>query len=526
MNEFIEHHRDDIAGALSGFDRVLFRGTLRALYALTVMDRYLASKRVLYKDFGKHAEQISERLKRASLSRAEREGRPIQYLASSSVSKEEIARQIARRDRVENGLVCVLSCVEPCVSFQIYRCREQRQLVLQRRQRKCLHLYQYWMHPKLGFLHGRIQTWFPFTIQICLNGREWLARQMDQAAMGYTRRDNCFVSVGNYTRAQELLNEQLHVDWPGLLAELAGELNPAHAEIFGDFTANYYWSTLQSEWATDVVFRRRQRLERLYPRLLHHGITSFHSEDVLRFLGRRLTPNGRVPGALESEVMSDIKTRQEGARLKHWANGNSIKIYDKAYSQAGNVLRVETSIYHEEDFKVYRPKEGDPDGELQWRALRRGIADLYRRAEVSQAANERYLSALAGIDDTATVEELVHRLEQPVQWGGQRVRGLRLFRAEDAALLGFISSGDFFLNGLRNRDLQARLFAVPPSDPREAKRRSAKVSRSIRLLRAHGLLRRVPHTHRYLVTESGRKALTAIATARRATIAQLTALAA
>jgi hypothetical protein len=51
-------------------------------------------------------------------------------------------------------------------SFDIYRRREQRQLVLQRRQRNCLHLYQYWMHPKLGFLHGRIRTWFPFTIQI------------------------------------------------------------------------------------------------------------------------------------------------------------------------------------------------------------------------------------------------------------------------------------------------------------------------------------------------------------------------
>ena len=526
MNEFIERHQDAIAGTLSGFDRLLFRGTLRSLYALSVMDQYLAQKRVLYKDFGKYAEATSERLKVASLNRAEREGRPIQYLQSSKVSKEEIAREIAHRDKVREGLICVLSCVEPCVSFEIYRCREQRQIHLQRRHRKCLHLYQYWMHPELGFLHGRIQTWFPFTMQICLNGREWLARQMGRVGIGYQRRDNCFVRVDDYPRAQQLMDEQRHAQWPDLLNGLAAELNPAHEEIFENFKANYYWSTRQSEWATDIVFRRGEQLQRLYPRLLHHGITNFDSGDVLRFLGRRVTSTGRAPGALEAEVTSDLKTRQEGVRLKHWANGNTIKIYDKAYSAAGNVLRVETTIFREEDFKVYRPKEGDPSGKLEWRALRRGIADLYRRAEVSQAANERYMTALASVDESSTVEELVERLERPVHWASHRVRGLRLFQADDAALLRVVASGDFLLNGLRNRDLQKRLYAAPPLDQKEAKRRSAKVSRLIRLLRAHGLLRKVTGTHRYQVTESGRKILTAIAAARRATVAQLSAMAA
>jgi len=100
------------------------------------MDKYLANKRVLYKDFGKHVEKVSELLKAASLSRAEREGRPIQYLTSSSVSKEDVARQIAERDHIERGLICVLSCVEPCVSFDMFRCREKKELELQRRQRK------------------------------------------------------------------------------------------------------------------------------------------------------------------------------------------------------------------------------------------------------------------------------------------------------------------------------------------------------------------------------------------------------
>jgi hypothetical protein len=408
----------------------------------------------------------------------------------------------------------------------MFRCREKKELQLQRRQRKCLHLYHYWKHPEIGFLHGRIQTSFPFTIQICLNGREWLARQMDRAGIRYVRQQNCFVWVEEYERAQRLLRQQLETDWQQVLNEFARELNPAHEEIFGDFKAEYYWSVQQSEWATDINFRRREVLRRLYPRLVHHGMTSFGSGDVLRFLGRKLTKKGKINPEFEAEVMSDIKEREEGVRLKHWVNGNTIKIYDKAYAAEGNILRVETTIYNVEDFRTYRKAEGDEEGKEKWLPMRKGIADLHRRAEVSEAANERYWNALASIDDSATVEELVRRLEQPVKWKGVRVRGLRLFQVGDANLLEAISRGEFTINGLRNRDLQALLWGAKAPNEAEARKRSARVSRLIRMLRAHGLLRKVPHTHRYQVTDHGRKALTAIATARRATVAELFKLAA
>jgi hypothetical protein len=88
-------------------------------------------------------------------------------------------------------------------------------------------------------------------------------------------------------------------------------------------------------------------------------------------------------------------------------NGNTIKIYDKAYAAEGNILRVETTVNNVEDFRTYRKAEGDEEGKEKWLPMRKGIADLHRRAEVSEAANERYWNALASIDDSATVEELV-----------------------------------------------------------------------------------------------------------------------
>ena len=273
------------------------------------------------------------------------------------------------------------------------------------------------------------------------------------------------------------------------------------------------------------MFRDTAALQRLYPMLVHHGMTSFSSPDVMRFLGRRIPLSGQVPGRFAAELTSDVKRRQEGVRIKHRLGGNSIKLYDKAFTVVGNVLRGETTIHNVEDFRVYRPKEGGPEEDLAWRPMRRGIADLYRQAEVSQKANDRYFTALACVDDSATVKELTDRLAQATTWNGKRVRALRLWASEDIALLEAVNRGEFTINGLRNRDLQALLFSAPAESPKE-KRRSAAISRKLRLLRAHGLLQKVPRTHRYQVTTAARKAIAALLTARQSTLAQLSTLAA
>jgi hypothetical protein len=391
--------------------------------------------------------------------------------------------------------------------------------------RKCLFLYHYWMHPVFGFLNARIQTWFPFPIQICLNGREWLARQMEAAGMEYVRQGNCFPWVEDWGKAQRLMDRQLKSNWPKLLDGIARRLNPIHGQIFRQYPVDYYWSTYQSEWAIDIVFRQAAELRRLYPRLVHHGMTTFSSADVMRFLGKRIPLSGQVPKRFAGEVTSDLKDRQEGVRIKHSVNGNSVKLYDKAFTVVGSVLRAEATIHNGDDFRVYRPKEGDPEGELAWRQMRRGIADLHRRAEVSRKAAERYLDAFASVEEETTLEELIWRWGQPKAWRGRRVRALRPF-SDDRALLEAASQGEFTLNGFRNRNLQAILFPRAANSPREARRRSAWISRKLRLLRAHGLITKITGTHRYQLTVSGRKAITAILTALQATVRQLTSAAA
>jgi hypothetical protein len=525
MNEFIAKYADQITGVLSGFDRLVLRGTLRAICYEQGMMNYLSQHSVLLKNFAGHVHEVSERLKQASLAAVERMGRSVKYLASSQTDKEQIARSIAAEQKITQGLVCVLKSVEVCPSFEVYRNGETKKLELVSRLRKCLFFYQYSIHPVFGFMSARLQTWFPFPIQICLNGREWLARQMDAEGLRYRRQDNCFPWIEDFPRAQKLMQAQLRTKWPKALSAIARQLNPIHEEIFRGYPLDYYWTSHQSEWASDIVFREAATLRRLYPLLVRHAMTSFGSPQVLRFLGRSMRQDGEVPRRFHGQVTTDLRQRPEGVRIKHQVNGNSLKLYDKAYTPAGSVLRPEMTLNNEGDFRVYRAKEGDPQGPKSWRVLRRGIADLHRRAQISQQANDRYLQALASVDDSTRLEELTRPLGRPTTWKGQRVRALRPFQEPDVNLLEAVGRGEFLLNGFRNKDLQALFFAPAPDSRAEKRRRSARVSRQLRLLRAHGLIKKVNHENRYHVTKSGRQVITAILAARQATVSQLSKVA-
>jgi len=524
MNEFIARYKEQLNGVLSGFDRLVFRGTL-GLNHEAGLKGYLWANHLGLKDFGAHAERVSKQVKEASLAAMEGVGRPVRYLNSGKHDKQALAQQIAARDGIRSGPICAFSAVELCCSYAVRGDRAARKLRLERAFRKCLFVYHYWMHPVLGFMSARLQTWFPFPLHIYLNGRLWLARQMEQAAIGYRRHHNCFTWIEDFARAQQLMDAQLSAPWTELFDGVAGQIHPYFQQLCRNYPMHYYWTCQDSEWAMDIVFRERRQLERLYPQLVHLGMTSFSSPDVLRFMGKRVTRQGTAVGGHEVPVSSDLKVRPNGVRIKHRLGANSIKLYDKAYDELGAVLRPEITITDTLLFRVFRPKNGEPDSPPQWRTMRRGLADLQRRAEASQKALDCYCDALAAVDDSATLQQLTAHIEKRVRWHGQSVRALHPFDPDDHALLEAINRGEFAIHGLRNRDLQQLLYAQPPATPAEQRRRSAAVSRKLRLLRAHGLIRKLAHTHRYRVSQRGRLILNAILSAQHMTTQQLTAAA-
>lgn len=511
---FVERHQGDVIGVVHGWDRLRLQATLRSLYYQPVMEEYTRQMGVLWKNFKGFVTGMTSRVREAAVELAAAHKRPVIYLNSSHIRKEDKAREIQQRDKVELGLIAVFSCVEPCRTWFVRGNRATQKLELHLGWGKCIHLYFYWMHEQLGFMHLRLQTWFPFLVQICLNGREWLGRQMDEGKLAYRRVDNCFPWIADVGRAQALMDKQHQTNWPKLLSPLLKQCHPLQAEITAPIGAEYYWTAAETEYATDVMFRDRAALGRIYPALVHHAMMSFGSEQVLRFMGRPGKPG------LHDEVQSNRRRWQDGVRVKHWVNKNSIKAYDK-----DSILRVEATVNEPKDFRSYRCAENNPGGPKRWRILRRSVADFHRRAEVSRAGTERYLTGLAAVHVKTSLGQQAAQVCRPVRRDGRRYRALNPMAEQDAQLMAMVNRGEFALNGFRNRDLRRHLYP-PTQDKQKQRREMAAIGRRLQLLRAHGLIAKVPKTHRYNVTEKGRNIITALLAARQASTEELTALAA
>jgi hypothetical protein len=526
MQQFIEKYGKEIAGTLCGFDRLVIRATPRRLQnfyrdenrkilVAKGMEEYLWQNKINFKDFGRHVQRISGRIKDQFLKPFQQQDLPLEYIRDPQVDKDARARELAAKHKIDSGLICAFSTMEMCPTFEYMKSK------IVYRKRPCNMLYAYQRHPELGFLYARIQTWFPFQIQVGLNGREWLARQMDREKLKYRQHQNCFTFIQDFRRAQQLMDEQLKTDWPKLLDSFGRQLNPLHEEIFEKFPTANYWTGYQMEWATDIVFRNPEFLKRLMGLLVPHAMQSFSCTDVLRYFGKRVTKSGEVPERFNGELKSNLKEYREGERVKFWLEGNSTKFYDKAYTKGGCVLRAaETTTQNVRIFRAYRPKEGGPAEDLKWREMRQGIADLHRRAEVSQQVNDRLINALAGVDDSRRLAELIAEIQKPARWKQRRVRALAPF-GEDRALLQAVNHGEFMINGVRNRDLQAILYPQPAKSPAERRRRSAAVGRKIRMLRAHGILHKVSLRHRYHVAPEARTIIIAILTSAETSLKQI-----
>jgi hypothetical protein len=494
MERFLKRYDDRVIGTIAGLDRILFRGNLSSICYLEGMDVFLSSQHVRYKDFKPFALKISGRIKDHAQEIAQKAGRPFVHLPSAKESKEEIAREIMERDQIKEGLICVLGCVEPCQTFSVRGDRTSKQLRLVIEQRKCSHYYFYYLDREFGFMHVRLQSWLPLQIQVCINGREYLAQQMRRQGISFEQHDNCFTRIDDLARAQKLMDKLNERNWASTLSVFARRVNPWLNQK-GDLVFKpYYWTVRQSEYALDVIFRDQKSLAEIYPALLKHAINQFSSRDVLRFLDRHT--NARFSG----ESKSEFAHRVEGLRVKHFVEENSIKMYDKA----GSILRIETTINNPKRFRGRREGKRNGKSAKRWLPLRKGIVDLKRRMEISRAANERYLEALSVVGVPTPSHKLLDSVAYRVEdQNHRRYRALRPVSPEESRVFRVVLRGENNVQGVRNEDIRRELYPGAESEPEVRRKAAARVTRQLLLLKAHGLIYKVLHTHYYRTTKKG-----------------------
>jgi hypothetical protein len=522
MKSFLSRFGSFVLFVLSGFDRLRFAGESRLLNHGRGVQSYLWQQQILFKDFPAHAQQLTRALRQGTEALAHEHDVPLLPLNSPAADKEAAALQLAQRHPGRVGRIAVLSCVESCATYRLRA--NARGLVEPRKEvGKCLHYYHYFQHERLGLCYVRIQSWFPFSVRVGLNGRDWLYQQLGRRGCACQRLGNLVWRVQDPALAQALLDEQTRTDWLALLAALVRPVHPLWGYLHETARAPYYWMAEQSEWATDIVFRDPDVLAAWYPRWLRHGITALSCRDALHYLGKHLPPKSY--GSCRGEAKIDLRARPEGTRLKFWYGSNSVKLYDKEAPVAGT-LRLETTINDPSGYRVYRAKEGAAeDAPKSWQQLRKGVADLGRRAEVSQACNQRLAESLASVAEPTPLGKLLEPLCKPV-WDakGRRHRALNPLAGADGELLRCVARGEFLLNGFRNRDLR-KVLCPATTDPRVQRRQAAAMTRRLGLLRAHGLIVKVQKTHRYRLSAEGQRVTTALVAAYEADVSRLTSAA-
>ena len=486
-----------IVAMLSCFDRVIFKGYLPFGGEARLngyVDNVLKMRR---KDFLPWLERHSERLVQHARQLARQQGRPYEY-RQGRFSKEKFVQNLIREDRLTEGLVVVLCVQETCRTVKLKYGKKRPRLVFARRPQRVL--YFYWLDAEFGLMYVRLQTWFPYTIQVYTNGHEWLARQMTKAGLGFVQHDNAFTALDDMHRAQKLADRFVHLDWVKQLTRWARQVNPLLRGRGWLAGMNYYWVTEQAEYATDILFASRTKLGELYPRLLDHAAVNFSARDILTFLGRKLHGN------FQGEVVTDLKKkRYPGARIKHRMKENWLKMYDKF----GLILRVETVINQPREFRVRRKCKRNGKLRMDWCPMNKGVANLPSYEQVARRANASYLDALSVVGDPAPSYQQVSQLAESKVSSGRRYAGFNPARREDVRLFQAVLSGEHLLNGFRNAEIRRALWG-DSMDPRERQRQANAVTRRLKRLHVRGLLAKIPRTRRWRVTYRGHQLLGAM----------------
>jgi hypothetical protein len=497
MNRFVERFTSSIVSILGCHDRVIFRGHL-PFGGDENLNRFVDyALKIKRKDFLPFLEPLSESLVDHAKDLAQQANAPYHHFEAKP-DKEKLIHKLLRDKPHDDGLVAVLCCKEHCRTVKLMHGKQRPRLAFRPRPQRVL--YFYFLDPDFGLMYVRVQTMFPFTAQIYVNGHDWLARQMHKRRIDFVQADNAFVDIDGFDKAQEIADQFSKLDWVKILDRFVKRVNPLLKQPWLG-KRSYYWVIDQAEFSTDLLFRSKAELAKIYPQLLEHALVNLSAEDVLKFLGRKLHPR------FEGEVLTDLKKgRHPGARIKHRMKNNWLKMYDKF----GQILRIETVINQPREFKVRRRRQRQGKRQMLWCPMNKGVANFYHYHAVARQSNERYLDALATAAlPCATVQQL-ETLHKPVRFGKRRRRALQVLSDADQRLFLAVLRGENCVNGFRNSDVAKALFSRPAKTAQERRRRSTQVSRKLQLLRAHGLIAPIRSSYRYRITLKGNTLMNAV----------------
>lgn len=485
MELLTERYADNIAGVLSCFDRVVITGTLPTFCYANGMALFLSYRHIRIFDYPRFAEPLRDELRDNADRIARENGIEVEFIRKKNFRKEDRIRDILKNRGTHPGLVHIFSAMEPCQTYKPWHDKVTHKTFLKASDGKCLHYYFYFIDEELGLAYVRVPTWCPFRLQIYFNGHSRLAVSLTRHNIAFNLMDNVFAAIADFSQAQTL-SDSFEVE---SLHKKLDSFAETYCPIIKQFDFRYHWSIMQAEYATDIIFKRQDDLRSIYGHLTRTAIHTVKPENIATFLGRKLQENN------QDEIGNNFNTRIEGTRIKHSMGPVSIKMYDKF----ALILRIETTVNNVSFFKHYRKVEHRDGTESRKLApMKKGIYSLTALGHLLLAANRRYLNYISAIDDLSAGITRVNDISKTVVQNDRPYRGFNLFDNTDQKLLETVASGEFTISGFQNKHLRRKLDQTT----------SAQISRTIKRLHVHGLIRKVGHTYKYYLTTFGSQVIT------------------
>jgi predicted transcriptional regulator len=483
METITSSYQEAIDFTHSCYDRMIFKGILPEISHAKGMTSYLYDKKERIFDYPQFAKQLNEKIRSNIEEKAKEAGITIEFVRKSGVRKESLVAEKLKERGSAPGIVAILSAMETCNTYLPWHDKLGGKTFVKHSQSKCLHYYVYFMDEEAGFGYIRIPTWCPFGLQIYLNGHNLVAKQLDKAGIGYTMLDNSFDSLEDAEKAQEL-SDALDIN---ALHRKMDELAWLYCPVYKELGLRYHWSVMQIEYATDIVFKRPKDLQKMYSEIVNTAIHTVKPDNISTFLGRKLT------GQYQGEMGNKYKVRIEGSCIKHIMGSSSIKMYDKF----GKTLRIETTSNDISFFKHYREVE-HRDGTTSYEVapLKKSIHSLGVLSKIMKACNKRYIDFISAFDNKEIGRDRLEKITSSKTENNRNYKGINFFKKDDVALLLAIVRGEFNVNGFRNKHLQKLLGFT-----------GAKISRLIKRLHVHGLIKKVTNSYKYHLTKMGKETI-------------------
>ena len=483
METLVERYKDSISGVLTCADRIVITGTIPILSNSMSMTSYLYRNNIRIFDYAKFAEPYRDKLRDNAQKLAKDNNIEIEFIRKSTIRKETIISKKIEERGSHPGLVHILSAMEGCQSYKPWHDKQTGKTYLIVEKGKCLTYYFYFIDELLGLCYVRVPTWLPFRLQIYFNGHNWLASKLKEFNIHYELLDNAFIDIQDWQKANEIVNsfkvEELHkrLDYFAYL----------YCPVYKSFEERYHWSVMQCEYSTDIVFKRQKDLQSIYDKLIKTAIHTVKPDNISSFLGKKLSP------LYQGELGNQYHVRIEGTCIKHIMGKNSIKMYDKF----GQILRIETTSNDISFFKHYREViHRDGTRAEQIAPMKKNIYSLTALLPIMQASNRRYLEFISAIEDDKAGKDKLEKITRKVTVDDRNYRGFNFFDKDDENILQIIARGEFNIYGFRAKQLKNFI-----------NKSSSQISRILKRLHTHGLIKKIKNSYKYYLTGLGKEAI-------------------